>query len=91
MLVLVAYDISSPRRLAKVARLMKNYGGRVQKSVFEGDISHEELEDLKMYLSEIELISSDSIRLYRLCGECIKKIQLYGQGEVTRDKDFYIV
>lgn len=32
---LVSYDISSNRRRRKVAKLMENYGTRVQYSVFE--------------------------------------------------------
>ena len=36
---LVAYDISSPKRLRKVAKLMELYGTRVQRSVFECQLS----------------------------------------------------
>ena len=35
MLMLVAYDISSPKRLARVANLCEDFGVRVQYSLFE--------------------------------------------------------
>ena len=35
MNMIVAYDIADPRRLIRVAKIMKDYGLRVQKSVFE--------------------------------------------------------
>ena len=40
MFILLSYDIAdSPERLRKVAKICENYGVRVQKSVFELDIS----------------------------------------------------
>jgi hypothetical protein len=38
MLHLVAYDISDPKRLSRVARVCKDYGIRVEYSVFECDL-----------------------------------------------------
>ncbi|HQM85027.1 MAG TPA: CRISPR-associated endonuclease Cas2, partial [bacterium] len=32
---LILYDIRDPKRLLRVAKIMENYGYRVQKSVFE--------------------------------------------------------
>ena len=91
MLVIVSYDIEDDKTRTRLARELRNFGPRVQKSVFEGDITHEELNVLQTCLSNVQLKSGDSIRLYRLCGECIKKIELFGQGEVTKDRDFYII
>lgn len=39
MLHLIAYDITSGRRLRRVARICEDYGIRVEKSVFECDLS----------------------------------------------------
>jgi len=35
MNMIVAYDIADERRLARVAKIVKDYGVRVQKSIFE--------------------------------------------------------
>lgn len=44
MFLLCSYDIAdSPERLRKVAQICKNYGVRVQKSVFELDVSMADL------------------------------------------------
>ena len=39
MIVLVCYDISNPRRLRRIAKIMQDYGTRVQKSIFEVSLS----------------------------------------------------
>ena len=35
MNMIVAYDIADPKRLQRIAKIMKDYGLRVQKSIFE--------------------------------------------------------
>ncbi len=41
-------------------------------------------------LSKIKLDDNDSIRLYTICETCKSKIKIWGQGEITEDKDIYI-
>ena len=91
MLVLISYDIEDDKKRTRLAKKLRDFGPRVQKSVFEADVNTHELERLADLLSDIPLNSCESIRLYRLCGECAKQIKIYGKGEVTKDKDFYIV
>lgn len=91
MLILISYDIEEDKKRARLARKLRDFGPRVQKSVFEADVNDKELERLKDILSAIKLKSCESIRLYRICSTCAKQIEIYGQGEVTKDKDYYIV
>jgi len=49
----IAYDISSPKRLAKVFRKMKGFGDPLQLSVFQCDLSRQELVAVKACLLEI--------------------------------------
>lgn len=71
MLVIVCYDvntetISGRRRLRRVAKVCESTGQRVQKSVFECQVTLAEFETLeRRLLAEIEL-SMDCLRLYRL-------------------------
>ena len=44
--IIASYDIHDPRRLNKVAKIMKDYGERVLKSVFEGNLTREEFRRL---------------------------------------------
>ena len=43
MLHLIAYDIGHPRRLRRVAKICANYGVRMEKSVFECDLTDEQM------------------------------------------------
>ena len=89
MFVLITYDIEEDRTRTRLAKKLKNFGPRVQKSVFEADVQPEEFEQLDKLLSEGELDENDSIRLYRLCGGCVKDVKIWGIGEITEDKPYY--
>jgi CRISPR-associated protein Cas2 len=91
MLVLISYDIEDDRRRTKLAKKLRDFGPRVQKSVFEADIHKEEMEKLRQVLSEVKLAAGDSIRLYRLCADCAREVEIWGKGTATKDKDFYIL
>ena len=68
---LICYDVSTTtaagrRRLRRIAHLCKDYGQRVQNSVFECDVGESEWQILRpALLAEINL-SEDSLRFYRL-------------------------
>jgi CRISPR-associated protein Cas2 len=91
MFILVTYDISSPRRLARVARLMKNYGGRVQKSVFECDINDNLYVEMKRKIEKVIDLERDSVRYYFFCEKCRERIEISGKGVYTEIEDVMIV
>ncbi len=91
MLILVSYDLENDRTRNALAHSLKDFGPRVQKSVFEADVTGPELERLYLKLEKVELGKEDSIRLYHLCGECARKVKIWGVGKVTKDQDYYIV
>ncbi|MBK7613574.1 MAG: CRISPR-associated endonuclease Cas2 [Burkholderiales bacterium] len=71
MLIIVCYDVNTEskagrRRLRRVAKVCESTGQRVQKSVFECQVTLAEFEALeRRLLDEIEL-AEDCLRLYRL-------------------------
>jgi CRISPR-associated protein Cas2 len=71
MLVLVCYDVSTEtksgrRRLRRLAKVCESTGQRVQKSVFECQVSLAEFETLeRRLLAEVNL-EEDCLRLYRI-------------------------
>ena len=71
MLVIVCYDVNTEtregrRRLRRVAKVCESTGQRVQKSVFECQVTLAQMEELeRRLLAEIEL-RNDCLRLYRL-------------------------
>ena len=89
MLVLISYDIENNRTRTRLAHKLKDFGPRVQLSVFEADVTEKELKRLKVMLTEIELEKDDSIRLYQICETCFKKVKIWGSGEVTKDREYY--
>lgn len=91
MFYLISYDISDPKRLNKTAKMMLNYGIRVQYSVFECILRTSEIAELKQRLLTIINPLEDSIRIYGLCRHCECNIQILGTGSVGRDPDFIIL
>ncbi|MCX8082691.1 MAG: CRISPR-associated endonuclease Cas2 [bacterium] len=91
MFVIISYDIVDDKRRNKVSKFLENYGTRVQYSVFECIIDEEQLDEIQEITKDIINEAEDSIRYYRLCEICLKKVDIAGNGEITKDMDFYIV
>ena len=71
MFVLICYDVSTitpggRRRLRAVARICKDYGQRVQQSVFECDVGDGEWAKLRPALLAAIDPAVDSLRFYKL-------------------------
>jgi CRISPR-associated protein Cas2 len=53
MNMIVAYDITDGKRLNRVAKVMLDYGVRVQKSIFEVEVSQKVFRELKKRIEDI--------------------------------------
>ena len=91
MLHLVSYDISDDRRRTKLAKVIKDFGDRVQYSVFECLLDRDLLDRMTARIQAVIVEEEDSVRIYSLCVGCEKAITIIGQGEVTREEDVYIL
>lgn len=85
MRVVVAYDVSTEtkegrRRLSRIARAMKGYGVRVQKSVFECDIDAAQLEKLRLVAETLMDVGEDSVLMYRLGACCEGRTMRLGKA-----------
>ena len=68
--MLVTYDIADPKRLCRVAKVMKDYGLRVQYSVFEAEISSGKFREMQLRI-EAELdFQEDGVKYFPLCKQC---------------------
>jgi len=85
MLMVVAYDISSPRRLSRVARHCEDYGGRVQYSVFEVRLNADQFERFWLELEELIDPQADRLVAYRICNECARKVVISGTMVLTSE------
>lgn len=59
--LLIAYDISDPRRLRRVIAIMESYGTRLQYSVFLCDLSRAESLVWEAEILEVVELSEDSV------------------------------
>jgi CRISPR-associated protein Cas2 len=91
MFVVVSYDIPDNKRRSRVAKVLEGYGYRVQKSVFECELSPELYERMKKRLEKRIKPDQDSIRYYYLCQNCLGKVAFSGLGQVMREKPFFVV
>lgn len=85
MFVLVSYDIVDDKSRSHVARLLEDYGRRVQKSVFEMTIDESVLIDIRQKIEAMVDARVDSVRYYVLCQRCVYAVEVYGVGTVTED------
>jgi CRISPR-associated protein Cas2 len=89
MFVVVCYDIVDDKKRNSVLKVLKDYGRRIQKSVFECDLDRKHLD--RMVEQALKYIDNkeDSLVIYHLCEGCIPKTESYGR-EIFRD-DIMIV
>jgi len=83
MYVVVTYDVSTETpegrgRLRRVAIECKNFGQRVQKSVFECRVSPMQYEEFIRRLLGIIEKKEDRLRIYRITEPKEKQIETYG-------------
>lgn len=83
MMVLVSYDVSTveeegPGRLRRVAKICKNYGQRVQYSVFECIVDPAQWAVLKQKLIDQIDDETDSLRFYFLGANWRSRIEHVG-------------
>jgi CRISPR-associated protein Cas2 len=91
MFVVVAYDIVDDRKRLRVAKLMKQYGVRVQKSVFECILDDRRYLKMKAEIEKLIDWEDDGVRYYILCAGCVKNIETSGVGSVLEDEEVIVV
>lgn len=89
--MLIAYDIADPQRLNKIAKIMLDYGVRVQKSIFEANVNRAVFQEMKERVEEIIVAEEDGVKYFPLCENCSGTVEIIGQGEFTDpDREFYV-
>ncbi len=83
MWIIVAYDVRTEeapgrRRLRRVAQVCKDFGQRVQKSVFECQVDDMKYEELRRRLLREINDEEDNLRLYRLTEPREQHVETYG-------------
>ena len=96
MFVLVSYDVKTsepggPRRLRRVAKVCKNYGQRVQYSVFECIVDPAQWTVLKQELMNEIDEKADSLRFYFLGSNWRRRVEHIGAKEAVDQEGPLIV
>jgi CRISPR-associated protein Cas2 len=85
MYLVVSYDIHDDKRRNRIHKVLKKFGERIQFSVFECDLTKEQLLRMQHVLERIiKEDDQDSVHFYHLCDSCQRKIDRIG-GIIPRD------
>jgi CRISPR-associated protein Cas2 len=89
---IVAYDISDPKRLRKVAKACEDFGYRKQFSVFLCRLSATGFVRLRSRLYDLVNLEQDQVLFIPLCAKCVNQIEAIGRPTEAADaKDVVIV
>lgn len=97
MWIVVCYDVNTEtkegrKRLRRVAQVCKNYGQRVQKSVFECEVDEMKSEQMRRKLLKEVNLALDNLRIYRLTEPRDKHVESYGEIQtILFDEDTLLV
>jgi CRISPR-associated protein Cas2 len=91
MFLVVAYDVAHVARLRRVAKCLKDYGARRQRSVFECEIPPEMRSRLLKGL--LASISDDEAQvvIYELCANCRERIEHYGISSPSLEQEQILI
>lgn len=83
--VMICYDVGDDRRRYKVAKLLEANGRRLQRSVFECNLSRSGYWELVSGLRKIMKEKEDCCMFVPICTECGDKVQMFGN---TMEEEF---
>jgi CRISPR-associated protein Cas2 len=87
--LIVSYDIPSNRRRYKVMKTLEGFGTRVQYSVFECSLKPRQVDDLRKKVMKL-IAPEDSIRLYFISADDVKRIERLGDARTVEERIFIL-
>jgi CRISPR-associated protein Cas2 len=91
MFLVVCYDIPDDKRCTRIGKVLEGFGVRVQKSVFECDLTPKQTQWLKQRLGRVIKNPEDSLRYYPLCGQCLIKVEVVNGPPPTESQLYFVV
>jgi CRISPR-associated protein Cas2 len=91
MKYVIAFDIADDRVRYRAVKVLHEHCYRVQKSVFEGFLSHTALAECMSRLESLIDPKTDSVRCYQLCGGCAENIVSAGNAPRVEDVQYMII
>ncbi len=91
MIYLVCYDISQPKRLRLTAKILEDFGLRVQKSFFQCEMEQKRMERMRDQVLAVVDSEKDYFFIYPLCEDCSRKALTDGTGTLIKLLAFEIL
>ena len=91
MIILLTYDISDNKIRTRIHKFLKEFGLNTQKSVFECDIDEIALKKIRRFCRDNLNYETDSVRIYKVCSGCIRKVIISGQGIKITQLDYSVI
>lgn len=92
MFILVCFDIVDDRVRYRAVKVLKQFGVRVQKSVFEcAQLTDRQFIQMVQKLAELIDHTQDTVRYYLLCRDCLRKVEFSGIGTGPQQDRFKVV
>lgn len=91
MKYVIAFDITDDQVRYRAVKILLKYCYRVQKSVFEGYLSRQALDECISQLDALIDPETDSVRYYQLCSGCAENALLSGNSPRIEDIQYMII
>jgi CRISPR-associated protein Cas2 len=91
MKYVIAFDITDDHVRYRAVKILLEHCYRVQKSVFEGFLSHAALDECMSRLEALIDPQTDSVRCYQLCAGCAENIVSAGNSPRVEDVQYMII
>jgi len=91
MLVIISSDIVDDKRRTILAKKLLDFAKRVQYSVFEGDLTNEQIKTMTKKILPCVNKKEDSLRIYKICQTCVDNIKSYGVKKGWVEDDVIVV
>lgn len=85
------YDISSPKRLSKIAKELNKSGYRIQKSFFSCSFDNNN-DELLARIEKLIDARNDKVAIYTICDKCLNNGYYIGcEASDFSEKDYFIL
>ena len=87
MYYILTYDIAKPKRLVKTLKTCRRYMNWISRSVFEGELTPQQMERLLKELKGIIKADEDTIVLFSIRNTQVCEVDVYGSKK-REDRNF---
>lgn len=89
MIVVVAYDVASDSRRARLAAALAAWGYRLEESVFQLRLDSSELDEVRETVREVIDADDDVVHVFPMCATCAGRAEVLGTAPAPEDGSLY--